>query len=143
MTAQGTGPQPVLAPGVPAARPPLGRAARWLDRTLRIVNEGPRPFYRAAVVSLAVTSVLMMGVAALVQPRGGPLPGTQRHLIALALAAFCLSGVLGMASLAAAGRFRPPGGLADGGRPGAGRWPWSAADLAGVVHRAVPRDRRG
>jgi hypothetical protein len=91
---------------VPAGRPPRGLAARWLDRTLRIVNEGPRPFYRTAVVSLAVTSVLMLAIAVFVRPRG-PLPGTQRHLIALALVAFCLSGVLGMASLAAAGRSWP------------------------------------
>jgi len=80
-----------------------GRAARWLDRTLRIVDEGPRPFYRAAVISLAATSVLAMAVAALIRPHGS-LPGTQRQMIASALAGLCLSAILRLASLVAAGR---------------------------------------
>jgi hypothetical protein len=87
----------------PAAPSPSGRAARWLDRTLRIVDEGPRPFYRAAVVSLAATSVLAMGVAALIRPHGS-LPGTQRQMIAGALAGLCLSAILRLASLVAGGR---------------------------------------
>jgi hypothetical protein len=91
--------------GGPAGPSSSGRAARWLDRTLRIVDEGPQPFYRAAVVSLAATSVLAMTVAALNRPHGS-LPGTQRQMIAGALAGLCLSAVLGLASLVAAGRSR-------------------------------------
>jgi hypothetical protein len=87
----------------PTGRPPSRRGARWLDRALRIVAEGPRPCYLAAVVSLGATSVLAVAVAALVRPPG-PLPGSQRHLIAGALAGAGLSAVLGLASLAAAGR---------------------------------------
>jgi hypothetical protein len=128
-------------PGVPAARPPRGRAARWLGRALRVVDEGPRPFYRAAVVSLGVTSALAVGAAALIRPHG-PLPGTQRHLIALALAGFCLSGVLGLASLAAAGRSRPAAWLdrAMAPRERAAVWlalaAWFPLLLAVVYYRA-------
>ena len=97
--------------GGPAGPPlPSGRAARWLDRTLYVVDEGPRPFYRAAVVSLGVTSALAMGVADLIRPHG-PLLASQRHMIAAALAAFCMSAVLGVATLAAEGRLRPPAWL--------------------------------
>jgi hypothetical protein len=81
-------------------------ANRWLDRTLRIVDEGPRPFYQAAVVSLAVTSVLAMAIAALIRPLG-PLPQTQRQMMVAALAGAGLSAVLGLASRAGAGRSRP------------------------------------
>jgi len=91
--------------GAPAGPPPSGRAARWLGRMLRVVDEGPRPFYRAAVVSLGVTSVLAMGVAAFIRPRDS-LPAAQWHLITGALAGLWLSAILGLASLAAAGRFR-------------------------------------
>ena len=81
-------------------------AARWLDRTLRIVDGGPRPFYRAAVVSLAVTSVLAMGIAVVIRPQGS-LPEAQRLMIAVALAGAGLSAILGLASRAGAGRSRP------------------------------------
>ncbi len=94
----------------PAGPPPSGRAARWLDRALRVVDEGPRPCYRAALVSLGATSVLAMAVAALVRPPG-PLPGSQRHMIAGALVGLGLSAALGLASLAAGGRV-PARGLA-------------------------------
>jgi hypothetical protein len=87
-----------------------------LDRTLRVVDDGPRPFSRAAVVSLAATSVLALGIAALIRPQG-TLPQTQRYLMAGALAGLGLSAVLG---LAAAGRSRP--------------WTW-------VDRVAAPRDR--
>lgn len=105
-----TGPQSTLTPTVPAGMPSPGWAARWLDRALRIVDGGPRPFYRAAIVSLAATSTLAMAVAALTRPPG-PLPGSQRHMIAGALVAFCISVVFGMASLVAGGRVRPPAWL--------------------------------
>jgi hypothetical protein len=54
-----------------------------------------------------VTSVLAVAVADVTQPPG-PLPASQRHMIDAALAALCLSVVLGLASLVAAGRIRPP-----------------------------------
>lgn len=85
--------------------PPPGPAARWLDRALRIVNGGPRLFYRAAVVSLAVTSALALTTAALIRPHG-QFPVAQRNMIAGALIALCLSAALGLVSLAA-GRSRP------------------------------------
>jgi hypothetical protein len=79
LTATGTGPQPTLAPGeadAPAPRWP----ARWLDRALRAVAAGPRPFYRAAVGSLGVTSLLAAAVAEVTKPHGS-LPASQRHMI--------------------------------------------------------------
>jgi hypothetical protein len=100
----GTAPRRPHAAGPPGLLP-SGLAARWLDRTLRIVDEGPQPFFRAAVISLAVTSALAAGAAALIRPQGA-LPGTQRHLIAGALAGLGLSAVFGLASLAAARRSR-------------------------------------
>jgi len=94
-----------LTSGEAAGTPPRGWAARSLDRALRIVDEGPRPFYRAAIVSLAVTSVLAMTIAALIRPPGS-FPEPQRDMIAGALTALCPSAVLGIVSLAA-GRSRP------------------------------------
>jgi hypothetical protein len=74
-----------------------------LDRTLRIVDGGPRPFYQAAVFSLAASSAAAMGIAAHVRP-GGPLPEAQRYMIAGALGWLVLSALLGLASLPAASR---------------------------------------
>jgi hypothetical protein len=108
LTATGTGPQPTLTPVAAAGTPAPGRAARWLDLALGVANGGPRPFYRAAVASLGVTSVLAAGVAAVTRPHG-PLPASQRHMTEAALAALCVSAVLGLASVAVAGRVRPPG----------------------------------
>lgn len=105
-----TGPQAATAPPVAAGTPSGGRAAWWLERALRAAGEGPRPFYRTAVVSLVATSVAAMSVAALVRP-AGPLPGSQRHIFAGALAVFCVSAVAGLAALGAGGRVRPPGWL--------------------------------
>ena len=82
---------------------PPGRAARWLDRTLRIVDEGPRPFYRAALASLAVTSVLAVTMAALIRPPGS-LPAAQRYMITGALVALLMSTALAVASLVAGDR---------------------------------------
>jgi len=82
------------------------RAATWLGRTLRIVDEGPRPFCRAAVVSLAVTSLLAVVMAALIRQQG-PLPGAQCQMIVIALAGTGLSAVLWLVSLARTGRPRP------------------------------------
>ena len=83
--------------------PPPERGARRLDRVLRVVNAGPRPFYLAAIVSLAATSLLALAISALVRP-AGRLPGSQREMIYGALAALCLCAVLGIASLARRGR---------------------------------------
>jgi hypothetical protein len=110
LTARGTGPQPTLTPAAAAGAPPSGRAVRWLDRALDIVSEGPRPFYRTAIVSLAVTCVLAMTIAANTRPPG-PLPDSQQHTIADALVALCISAGLGNASLLAGGRFRTPAWL--------------------------------
>ena len=52
-----------------------------------------------------MTSVLAMGVAALIRPHDS-LPGTQWHVITGALAGLWLSAILGLASLAAPGRSR-------------------------------------
>jgi len=87
-----------------AGTPAPGRAARSLDRTLRLLDEGPRPFFRAAIASLAGTSVLAMATASLVGP-DGPLLEPQRDMILAALAALCLSALLGIGS-PAAGRVR-------------------------------------
>jgi hypothetical protein len=103
-TSGGTGLSWVRAGGR-ASPPPPGRAGRWLDRTLRIVDEGPRPFYRAAIVSLGVTSALATGVAALAGPHGS-LAGVRLDMVLGALAGLSLSAVLGLLSLAAARRSR-------------------------------------
>lgn len=84
---------------------PSGRPAWRLGQLLGIVSAGPRPFYRAAVASLAVTSALAAAIAATVRP-AGPLPVPQRDMIAGALAALCLSAALGVASLTLRGRAR-------------------------------------
>ena len=73
---------------------------------LRLVEQGPRPFRRAATVSLAVTAVAAMATAALVGPPG-PLLEPQRDMILLALAGLCLSAVLGIASPAGPARPTP------------------------------------
>src|ERR1700691_2814795 len=80
LTSTGTGPQPTLTPETAAGKFVPGRATGRLERTLRVVYQGPRAFYRAAIVSVAVTSVLAMAVAALTRPPGS-LPGSQRHMI--------------------------------------------------------------
>lgn len=82
-----------------------GWAARLLDRALRIADGGPRPFFQAAIASLAVTSLLVTVIAAVIRPRG-PLPQAQREMIVIALAGAVLSAVLGVASAAGAGRSR-------------------------------------
>ena len=107
MTATGTGPQPTLTPELDVGTPTPRWSARWLDRTLRVVEAGPRPFYRAAVVSLGVTSLLAAAVAEVTKPARA-LPASQRHMIDAAVAALCVSAVLGVASLVAGRRMRPP-----------------------------------
>lgn len=79
---------------VVADSPPPTRASRVLDRALRAVDAGPRPFRRAAMTSLAVTSILTITIALIVRPRGS-LPASQWALIAGALAALGVTGALG------------------------------------------------
>jgi hypothetical protein len=90
----------------PLGAPPAGRAVRWLARALRAVDEGPRPCYRAAVVSLAVTSLLALAVAVLVRP-SGPLAGAQLDVVVGALLALGLCAALGLVSMAVADRAQP------------------------------------
>ncbi len=84
---------------------PPPRSPRPLDRVLRVVDAGPRLFFRAALVSLAITSVLTIAIALYVRP-AGPLPGAQRELIELAVAALCLVAALVVVSLAWPARVR-------------------------------------
>jgi hypothetical protein len=95
------------APG--GTRPPAW-ALRQLERTLRLIDTGPRPFYRAALGSVAVTSALAMTIAFSTRP-AGPLSGPQRDMVVAALVALCLSAALWGVSLALRGRTRPPGWL--------------------------------
>jgi hypothetical protein len=81
-------------------------ASRSLGWVLRIVDAGPRPFYRAAVASFALTCVLALPVAAFIRPPGA-LPAPQRDMILVALAGLCLSVVLGAASVLRGRRPRP------------------------------------
>jgi hypothetical protein len=79
---------------------------RPLDRVLRMVEAGPRPFFRAAMVSLAATSVLAAGIVLYVRPHRA-IQAPQRDIIAACLAALCVAGVGWLASLV-----RPAGGRA-------------------------------
>lgn len=85
---------------------PRDDVPRLLGRALRLADAGPRPFYRAALVSLAVTSLGTMVIASFIDP-GRTLRGPQRDMIDAALAAFWLSAVLGLLSLLLGGRVRP------------------------------------
>lgn len=69
--------------------------SRSATSALRFVDAGPRPFFLAAVASLAVTCALTVPIAALIRPPSGPLPAPQRDMILAALAGLCLSAVLG------------------------------------------------
>ena len=77
----------------PAERPP-----NMLDRVLRIVDSGPAPFFRAAMVSLAVTSLLGIAIALAVRPAGA-LPAPQRDTIQTALVVLVSIGVVSLAAL--------------------------------------------
>jgi hypothetical protein len=70
---------------------------RRIDRALRVIDAGPKAFFRAALASLAVTSILTVAIALSVRPRG-VLPVAQRELIELAAGALCLVAVLAVAS---------------------------------------------
>jgi hypothetical protein len=63
-----------------------------------MVDAGPKPFYRAALASLAVTSLGTIAIALVVDP-GGQMGGPQRQMFYAGLAAVVLTAVLGMTSL--------------------------------------------
>ena len=79
------------APADPGPRAGFGRA-------MRIIDAGPRYFYRSALVSLAVTCLLAMPIALHVRPSGA-LPGSQQATVAVALAVLCLVVLLTLAAL--------------------------------------------
>lgn len=85
--------------------PAQERATSRFDRAPRTVDASSRPLYRAAIISLAVTSVLAMTIAWSVRP-AGRLAGLQRETVFISLAGLCLSAVLGIASLMRRGRSR-------------------------------------
>jgi hypothetical protein len=62
--------------------PTTGEVPRLLARALRMADGGPQPFYRAALASLAVTSLGIMAIASVrfgVVPGGRPAyPGSRR-----------------------------------------------------------------
>jgi hypothetical protein len=86
--------------------PPRDEVPGLLGRALRLADAGPRPFYRAALVSLAVTGLGTLVIASAIHP-GRTLPGPQRHMIDAAVAAFAVSAALGILSLLADRRARP------------------------------------
>jgi hypothetical protein len=94
-----------------ADAPPPRRGGSRLERVLRIVDAGPRPFYRAAIVALGVSSMLAIAIASSVRPTGR-LPWQQREMIVVSLATLCLSAALGVVSLALRGT-SPPGAWLD------------------------------
>ncbi len=77
--------------------PIRSQSPRGLNRALRVVDAGPRPFYRASLASLAATSLLTIAIALVIRP-AGLLPGQQRALIVGAVAGLCLAVGLGLAS---------------------------------------------
>jgi hypothetical protein len=63
---------------------------------MRVVDAGPRYFYRSALASLAVTCSLAILIVRHVRPPG-PLPGAQQTTITLALAGLCVVAFLALA----------------------------------------------
>jgi uncharacterized membrane protein (UPF0136 family) len=88
--------EPIVTPGTPA-EPPEGRSA-GLGRALRIVDAGPRYFYRSALASLAVTCLLAIPISLHVRPPGA-LPRSQQETIAVALSGLCIAVLLTLAAL--------------------------------------------
>jgi hypothetical protein len=85
-------------PGAIAAPEPPGITGPGLGRALRIVDAGPRYFYRSALASLAVTCLLAIPIALHVRPPG-PLPRSQQATIAIALAGLAVVILLTLAGL--------------------------------------------
>lgn len=99
------------------SRPPTP-TNRSLDRALRVVDEGPKAFGRAAAVSLAVTSVLTILISLYERPHRG-IPVQQRDMIEAGVLALCVIAVLGLISLA-----------------------WPAASRAATIDRLAPPEVR-
>jgi len=94
----GTGPDSADSPR-PAAEPrPPEQPSGGLGRAIRIVDAGPRYLYRSALVSLAVTCLLAIVIAAHARPPGA-LPRSQQAMIAVALAGLCVVVLLTLAAL--------------------------------------------
>ena len=92
----GTGPDSADSPGpVAEPRPPEQPSG---GRAIRIVDAGPRYFYRSALVSLAVTCLLAIAIAAHVRPPGA-LPRSQQAMIAVALTGLCVAVLFTLAAL--------------------------------------------
>jgi hypothetical protein len=87
----------------PRTYDPRSQKLSW---PLRLADAGPRPLYRAALASLAATSLLTTLIALWVRPRG-PLRAPQRDMIIAAAVALCVSAVLGLLSALARGRAQP------------------------------------
>ena len=82
------GQRPVAVGSTPAPGPPPGPpgpSRSGLGRAVRVVDAGPRYFYRSALASLAVTCLLAVLVALHVRPPG-PLPRPQQVMIAASVA---------------------------------------------------------
>ena len=82
----------------PSTEDPAALRPSVLDGVLRIVDTGPAPFFRAALVSLAATSLLAIAIALTIRPKGAmPLP--QRDIINGALVALVAVGMVVVATL--------------------------------------------
>jgi hypothetical protein len=90
-------PPPALAPRTPARL--------LLARVLRVVDAGPRPFFQAAMVSLAATAVLAIAITLQVRP-AGPLSSRQRDVIIICVAALVVAGVLTLVTVLVPARAR-------------------------------------
>ena len=86
----------ITTPGTSALPPGHRRAG--LGRVLRVIDAGPRYFYRSALASLAATCLLAIPVALAVRP-SGPLPRAQQAMIATALAGLGVVVLLALAGL--------------------------------------------
>ncbi|HTZ91048.1 MAG TPA: hypothetical protein VMB74_01520 [Streptosporangiaceae bacterium] len=99
------GERTVIVEEPPPARTSGTPARVLLDRTLRVVAAGPRPFFQAALVSLAVTCGLAIMIALEIRP-AGPLPRPQQDAIITSLAALAAIGVLTLATVLVPARLR-------------------------------------
>ncbi len=98
--------------------PPPPRTSPSLTRALRIVDAGPRYVYRAAVVSLAGTCVLAIGLALAIHPAGG-LRRPQKEITEAGLAGLVLVALLTVAAML-----------------------WPAERRAAVMDRVAAREQR-
>src|ERR1700689_2509815 len=88
---EATDPALAVDDAVPAVVP----SSRLLDRAVRAAGTGPRPCYRAALVSLAGTCALAIALCLRVRP-AGYLPGPQLEITVAALAGLVVTSALGL-----------------------------------------------